>query len=364
LSSQVTTETRQVQPTSRAVAHSSRSRRATHAGRRSTQQCALDGSDRVTAVHQLAALLNDGARPAQRAEQRDTTGLGAGLRSGLESMSGFDLSAVQVKYNSALPPRLGAAAYTQGSTIHVAPGQQRHVPHEGWHVVQQMQGRVQPTMRLGGTAINDNPSLEREADIMGARALQLKPMLRRAVAQAMDREAVVAQLAAVVQLQDGLPALILEKLKAAVAWLWSAIKAGHDRALLAPILTLLNGLVSLLRGYHNEDSTGGSTGAGILLAIQALEAAWTAVDEWNAATGEGKELWDKRVAGLSKVATALALVATAFAIPINPWVGTLIGIGGPAGVAFLEQTYGAFAKWWWPANEQPVRGYGTLGNGV
>ena len=68
-----------------------------------------------------------------------------------------------------------AHAYTQGSDIHVAPGQERHLAHEAWHVVQQAQGRVQPTMQLQGTAINDDPALEQEADLMGESAMQFKP---------------------------------------------------------------------------------------------------------------------------------------------------------------------------------------------
>ena len=39
-----------------------------------------------------------------------------------------------------------ARAYTQGSEIYMAPGQERHLAHEAWHVVQQKQGRVQAQM--------------------------------------------------------------------------------------------------------------------------------------------------------------------------------------------------------------------------
>jgi hypothetical protein len=53
----------------------------------------------------------------------------------------------------------------------VSPGQGSHLPHEAWHVVQQRQGRVQPTLDVGGTPVNDNPGLEHEADVMGAKAL-------------------------------------------------------------------------------------------------------------------------------------------------------------------------------------------------
>jgi hypothetical protein len=38
--------------------------------------------------------------------------------------------------------------------------------------VQQRQGRVQHTLDVGGTPVNDNPGLEHEVDVMGAKALQ------------------------------------------------------------------------------------------------------------------------------------------------------------------------------------------------
>ncbi len=42
--------------------------------------------------------------------------------------------------------------------------------HEGWHAVQQAQGRVKPTMQAKSVAINDDEGLEREADVMGKKA--------------------------------------------------------------------------------------------------------------------------------------------------------------------------------------------------
>jgi hypothetical protein len=93
------------------------------------------------------------------------------LRGGLEQLSGFDLSGVKVHFNSFEPVRFNALAHTQGEHIHLLPGQEKHLPHEGWHVVQQMQGRVRPTLRAWGTAINSDRGLEQEADVMGARAL-------------------------------------------------------------------------------------------------------------------------------------------------------------------------------------------------
>ena len=103
-------------------------------------------------------------------------GLPDALRAGIESLSGLSMDSVQVHYNAPGPARLGALAYAQGMHIHLAPGQQQHLPHEAWHVVQQAQGRVAPRLHIGGQAVNDDPALEQEADRMGARAAQLKPI--------------------------------------------------------------------------------------------------------------------------------------------------------------------------------------------
>ena len=49
------------------------------------------------------------------------------------------------------------------------PGQEKHLPHELGHVVQQKQGKVKPTTQLKGKVnINDDAGLEKEADVLGA----------------------------------------------------------------------------------------------------------------------------------------------------------------------------------------------------
>ncbi|MGC2237443.1 MAG: DUF4157 domain-containing protein [Pyrinomonadaceae bacterium] len=103
------------------------------------------------------------------------TGLPDNLKKGIENLSGFSMDAVRVHYNSSRPAQLNALAYTQGTEIHVAPGQERHLPHEAWHTVQQMQGRVNPTMQMKDkkVSINDDKRLENEADVMGAKALRM-----------------------------------------------------------------------------------------------------------------------------------------------------------------------------------------------
>ncbi|MEP2937210.1 MAG: DUF4157 domain-containing protein [Gilvibacter sp.] len=101
------------------------------------------------------------------------TGLPDALKTGLENLSGYALDDVNVHYNSDKPAQLRAHAYAQGSNIHLGPGQEKHLPHEAWHVVQQKQGRVNPTVQLKGNIdVNDDPGLEKEADIMGAKAAQ------------------------------------------------------------------------------------------------------------------------------------------------------------------------------------------------
>jgi len=105
-------------------------------------------------------------------KRENNTGMPDNLKAGVENLSGIDMSDVRVHFNSYKPAEVGALAYTQGTDIHVAHGQERHLPHEAWHVVQQKQGRVQPTMQLKNMALNDDKGLEQEANVMGERALK------------------------------------------------------------------------------------------------------------------------------------------------------------------------------------------------
>lgn len=108
--------------------------------------------------------------PIQKKENK--TGLSDNLKSGVENLSGYSMDDVKVHFNSDKPGQLQAHAYAMGTDIYLAPGQEKHLPHEAWHVVQQKQGRVQPTTQMKGFAVNGDKSLESEADIMGAKALR------------------------------------------------------------------------------------------------------------------------------------------------------------------------------------------------
>ncbi|MEP1612775.1 MAG: DUF4157 domain-containing protein [Roseobacter sp.] len=112
----------------------------------------------------------------QRAQETkaNNTGLPDALKSGVEALSGMSMDHVQVHRNSDKPATVQAHAFAQGNQIHLGPGQEKHLPHEAWHVVQQAEGRVKPTTQLKGVAVNDDPGLEAEADLMGAKALQAK----------------------------------------------------------------------------------------------------------------------------------------------------------------------------------------------
>jgi hypothetical protein len=115
--------------------------------------------------------LLQGKFPVQLKENK--TGMPDNLKSGIENLSGMDMSDVKVHYNSSQPAQLSALAYAQGNDIHVGPGQEKHLPHEAWHVVQQRQGRVQPTMQMKESIpVNDDPGLEHEADTMGQKAME------------------------------------------------------------------------------------------------------------------------------------------------------------------------------------------------
>ena len=101
-------------------------------------------------------------------EQENCSGLPNTLKAGIENLTGMAMDDVHVHYNSSKPAEVQALAYTQGTEIHVGPGQEGHLVHEAWHAVQQKQGRVRPTLLANGAARNDDQALEHEADVMGA----------------------------------------------------------------------------------------------------------------------------------------------------------------------------------------------------
>jgi len=128
----------------------------------------------TTKINQLQGMANDFSIAKVVQQKKNNTGLPNQLKSGIENLSGYAMDDVKVHYNSDKPAQLNAHAYAQGTNIHIASGQEKHLPHEAWHVVQQKQGRVKPTTQLKEKVnINDDKGLEKEADVMGAKAAQL-----------------------------------------------------------------------------------------------------------------------------------------------------------------------------------------------
>lgn len=134
----------------------------------SGQNCDANTRFQRAVGNQTAQLMqqNNASGQFQDSETKSHNGLPPGLRTGLEALSGMDLSRIRVHRNSSEPARLNALAYTRGQNIHLGPGQEKYLPHEGWHAVQQMQGRVNPIFRVGNVDINDDRNLESEADRM------------------------------------------------------------------------------------------------------------------------------------------------------------------------------------------------------
>ncbi|MEZ4453497.1 MAG: DUF4157 domain-containing protein [Nannocystaceae bacterium] len=104
------------------------------------------------------------------------------LRATMERSFSADFSAVRV-HEGESAPALGARAYTRGADIHFGPGlYQPRSPagrellgHELAHVVQQSQGRARATTTIAGVGVDPSPALEREAEMMGARAARGEP---------------------------------------------------------------------------------------------------------------------------------------------------------------------------------------------
>ena len=136
-----------------------------------TASSVLDSSSQSEGLQRKADMANNAAQ-REEAPRTNNTGMPDNLKAGIESLSGFSMDDVRVHYNSSKPATVQALAYTQGTDIHVAPGQEKHLPHEAWHVAQQMAGRVAPTTNINGMPVNDNASLEHEADVMGEKAVQ------------------------------------------------------------------------------------------------------------------------------------------------------------------------------------------------
>lgn len=100
-----------------------------------------------------------------------------GVISQMEGAFGTDFSNVNIHTGSDKPAELGAKAYTTGQDVFMGQGEYQPgtssgnelLAHELTHVVQQSQGRVNPTTSVNGQAVNDSSTLENEADSVASK---------------------------------------------------------------------------------------------------------------------------------------------------------------------------------------------------
>ena len=105
----------------------------------------LDSSSQSESLQRKADMANSAAQRAE-APRPNNTGMPDNLKAGIESLSGFSMDDVRVHYNSSKPATVQALAYTQGTDIHVAPGQEKNSRtkrgmlhnkwREGFHLLQ------------------------------------------------------------------------------------------------------------------------------------------------------------------------------------------------------------------------------------
>ncbi len=149
--------------------------------------------------------------------KKNQTNMPDHLKTGVENLSGLSIDDVRVHYNSNKPAELMALAHTEGTDIHVGPGQEHSVPHEAWHVIQQKQERVKPTTEEWGQPLNNSPDLEQEADVMGAKALNQSLRTTGEDTSLRPSDSVMGIQTRVIQLLNSAQKKVLNKIKAQVA---------------------------------------------------------------------------------------------------------------------------------------------------
>jgi hypothetical protein len=195
-------------------------------------------------------------------KKANKTGLPDTLKSGIENLSHYSMDDVKVHYNSDKPAQLQAHAYAQGTDIHLASGQEKHLPHEAWHVVQQKQGRVKPTLQMKGYInVNDDPGLENEADLMGNEAMQAYNQNATFQRQSLDQQHNVSSIAQLEEIEStavittnmawGLIQSVLVKEMADIRWvsiITPLLKAGDT--LIVNKVSDWTGLAALVPGIN------------------------------------------------------------------------------------------------------------------
>ena len=140
-------------------------------------QSKVDDSEEMQGLSKYQDKISEDTSDDSPVKNPNNTGIPDALKTSIEQLSGYSLDDVKVHYNSDKPALLGAYAYAEGTNIYVGPGQEKHLAHEIWHVVQQKKGIVKANTQLGndsGTLANTETSLENQATKMGSKATETK----------------------------------------------------------------------------------------------------------------------------------------------------------------------------------------------
>jgi hypothetical protein len=118
----------------------------------------VDSSEEMQELSGYQEQINSGK------EKKNNTGIPDNIKKGIEAISGISLDDVRVYYNSLKPEEIDAHAYAEGNNVYIASGQEEHLPHELWHIVQQKDGLVKATGKVKGKKVNEKENLEADAN--------------------------------------------------------------------------------------------------------------------------------------------------------------------------------------------------------
>lgn len=121
----------------------------------------MDDSPQTKASQEVQDMADKGEKV-----KSNETGLPEELKQKMELLHGISLEGVRVHYNSDKPAAIGALAYTEGTNIYLAPGQEAELAHELAHVIQQLKGKVESNDEVNGVEVNNDTQLEEQADDM------------------------------------------------------------------------------------------------------------------------------------------------------------------------------------------------------
>lgn len=287
--------------------------------------------------------------------KENNTGLPDNLKAGAENLSGHSLDDVKVHYNSPEPAQLQAHAYARGTQIHIGPGQEKHLPHEAWHVVQQKQGRVKPTKQLKEeTNINDDAGLEKEADVMGKKAtflLQQQAFPDQPEAPVIHSPGKEAPIQAVMSVDAFKQLTTLGENRKTIAVIDQALQAYHDYSL-QPVdledqdtntqerLRLIQIVLQRTNAYiHNKEQENPqhkrlepvrSFREDVILEIQQL----------NGTIVRDSLIQQKIVDDPNSNTTRDLLIAVSQAPRAKPWIQDYLGVtSNPQKIAMMERLY-------------------------